>query len=70
MGFIGEIFGKPKVKTPEPPKPPSLPDEKALEAQERQKALDKKRRTVGTLLTSSSGLEDNAPSSGKTLLGS
>jgi hypothetical protein len=71
MGFLGELLpgGQKKIKTPTPPEAPAAPDPKVLEAQERAKQLEKKRRTVGTLLTSSSGLEQDAPAQGKSLLG-
>ena len=70
MGFMGELFGgKKKISTPTPPPAPSVPDEKALEAQERQKMLEKRRRAVGTMLTSPTGLEQNSQSTGKSLLG-
>lgn len=73
MGFIGNLFGNKKALggTPKLPDAPSVPDPKALEAEQRAKMRDRQRSASGgkTLLTTSQGLQEQAPTQSKSLLG-
>lgn len=72
MGFIGDMFSSKKsLKSPTLPPAPSVPDPKALEAEERKKMRDRARASSSqnTMLTGTTGLQTQAPTQSKSLLG-
>jgi hypothetical protein len=72
MGFIGDMFSSKKaLSTPKLPDAPAVPDPKVLEAEQRAKMRDRARANSGqsTMLTGTTGLQTQAPTQSKSLLG-
>lgn len=71
MGFLGLGNKKQVGETPKLPDAPAVPDPKVLESEQRAKMRDRQRSASSgkTLLTTSQGLQTNAPTESKSLLG-